>query len=267
MNNKAIKEKTISDFGDQWTHFQDNPGYYGSVGMLKDIFGNLIEVENLNNKRVAEIGSGSGRIVNMLAEMQVSHITALEPSEAFTVLKKNTSINKGRIRFVKKSGEHLPIDNYDYIFSIGVIHHIVDPKPVIDNAFNSLKKDGKLFIWVYAKEGNRLYLSVAKLIRMITPKIPDWTLRIITHFLTVALAIYVFFCRFIKLPMSLYMRNVLGKYGYNTLWLTVFDQLNPAYSKYYTREEAFDLMRKSGFADIRLFHRHGYSWSVIGTKK
>jgi hypothetical protein len=49
--------------------------------------------------------------------------------------------------------------------------------------------------------------------------------------------------------------------------LAIYDQLNPAYAKYYTREEAAALLAAAGFVDIRLHHRHGYSWSVIGTKQ
>ena len=31
------KSKTIEDFGDQWTRFQKNEGYYGSQEMMRDI--------------------------------------------------------------------------------------------------------------------------------------------------------------------------------------------------------------------------------------
>jgi len=48
--------------------------------------------------------------------------------------------------------------------------------------------------------------------------------------------------------------------------LVIYDQLNPAYAKYYTREEAQDLLARQGFVDIRLHHRHGVSWTVLGTK-
>ena len=32
-------KKTIDDFGEQWTHFTSNPGYYGSEDVLIDILG------------------------------------------------------------------------------------------------------------------------------------------------------------------------------------------------------------------------------------
>jgi hypothetical protein len=46
----------------------------------------------------------------------------------------------------------------------------------------------------------------------------------------------------------------------------MYDQLNPAYAKYYTRTEAIDLLERAGFVNVRVHHRHGYSWTVIGEK-
>ncbi len=48
--------------------------------------------------------------------------------------------------------------------------------------------------------------------------------------------------------------------------LTVFDQLNPTYAKYYTRDEAEALAAGAGFTDIQLYHRHGYSWTVVARR-
>jgi hypothetical protein len=66
--------------------------------------------------------------------------------------------------------------------------------------------------------------------------------------------------------MRAYMRGVIAHYGWRHYFLTIFDQLNPAYAKYYRREEALELMEKAGFADVRLYHRHGYSWTVVGSR-
>jgi len=46
----------------------------------------------------------------------------------------------------------------------------------------------------------------------------------------------------------------------------VFDQLNPSYAKYYTGAEVRDLFERNGFTNVELYHRHGHSWAVRGTK-
>jgi hypothetical protein len=48
--------------------------------------------------------------------------------------------------------------------------------------------------------------------------------------------------------------------------LIIYDQLNPSYSKYYTKREAEKLFIDGKFENVRTHHRHGYSWTVIGTK-
>jgi hypothetical protein len=48
--------------------------------------------------------------------------------------------------------------------------------------------------------------------------------------------------------------------------VVIYDQLNPAYAKYYRRGEAEALLASQGFTDVKLHHRHGYSWTVLGMK-
>ena len=66
MMTSDLTRRTIEDFGDQWTEFTTNDGYYGSVELFADIVGPLLPLDSLKGKRVAEIGSGTGRIVHML---------------------------------------------------------------------------------------------------------------------------------------------------------------------------------------------------------
>lgn len=63
------------------------------------------------------------------------------------------------------------------------------------------------------------------------------------------------------------MNNVFGKLSWNKRALVIFDQLNPSYAKYYTKEEALKLMASAPFKDVHCYHRHGYSWTLVGTKK
>lgn len=44
------------------------------------------------------------------------------------------------------------------------------------------------------------------------------------------------------------------------------DQLNPRHAKYYHGQEVERLLADAGFTEIRRYHRHGYSWTAIGTK-
>jgi hypothetical protein len=47
------------------------------------------------------------------------------------------------------------------------------------------------------------------------------------------------------------MREVLAKFPNRVRRLTIYDQLNPAYAKYYTRDEAMSLLTNEGFVDVQ----------------
>lgn len=262
-----LTARTIADFGKQWVHHPDNPGYYGSTELLGDLFGNLLTLDAVKGKQVADIGSGTGRIVNMLLDGGAARVVAVEPSDAFGVLQKNTATRKDRVTYIHERGDLLPPNlNLDLVVSMGVLHHIPKPAPVIEAAFRSLRPGGRMFVWIYGREGNELYLHFASLLRTFTKRVPHAGLMGLCSVLDIFLAAYIFLCRYIPLPMRSYMRNVLARYPRSVRKLTIYDQLNPAYAKYYSQEESELLLKSAGFINVSSWHRHGYSWSVIGQK-
>ncbi len=259
--------RTIEDFGRQWTRYPDNQGYYGSVDMLADIFGPLLRLEDVAGCRVAEIGSGTGRIVNMLIEAGASHVLAIEPSSAFEVLRRNTEANAGRVEYLRGGGEQIPADGrFDYVFSIGVLHHLEDPGTVVSASHRALRAGGRMLIWLYGREGNELYVSFVSPIRAVTTRLGPWLRAFLCHVVNLLLAPYVVLCRALPLPMSQYCTNVLGKLSWRKRFLVIYDQLSPTVARYYDAREARALLEQAGFERVTLHHRHGYSWTVIGTK-
>jgi len=269
MNNTPnVRDKrTITDFGDQWSRYQDSGGWYGSQEMLADIFGPLLTLNDIRDKYVAEIGSGSGRIVNMLIMSDVKHIVAIEPSNAFPVLQRNTKAYGGRVECLHLRGDRIPQDRgFDYVFSIGVLHHIEDPAPSVKAAYGSLKSGGKMLIWIYGREGNETYLKFVEPMRRLTSRLSAPVLAILCHLINLWLAVYIGLCRLFPLPLHSYVNNVLVKLSWRKRHLIIYDQLNPTVAHYYHEGEARELLEQAGFQQVRLHHRHGYSWTVIGTK-
>jgi SAM-dependent methyltransferase len=260
------KNRTIKDFGEQWLRYSDSKGYYGSLELFSDILSPFLKPEEIKDCRVADIGSGTGRIVNMLLEAGVRHVIALEPSEAFEVLCKNVR-EPERVTCLKTTGDRLPAyGNLDYIFSIGVLHHIPEPAPVVKAAFKALRPGGNLLIWLYGKEGNELYLSFVKPLRMITKRLPHFILSALVWTIYIPTAFYIKLCHKIPLPLQEYFFFVFEKMSPKHQRLIIYDQLNPFYAKYYTRSEAEKLLIEGKFINVRSRHHHGYSWTVIGAK-
>lgn len=264
----TLRERTIADFGEQWTRFRDNSGYYASSDLLDDIFAGLLRARDVQGARVADIGSGTGRIVGMLAAAGAEHITAVEPSKAFAVLEENTRQLGHRVRALNVRGDELPgTSEYDLIVSIGVLHHVPQPEPIVRRAYEALRPGGRLVVWLYGHEGNEMYLRIVKPLRRVTSVLPDDGLVALAWCLEWPLRGYIRLCRHRRLPMADYMTGHLSHLDAALRRLTIYDQLNPAYARYYRRNEAVALLANGGFQDVKVSHRHGYSWTVSGVKR
>jgi len=266
----GLRERTIKDFGEQWSRYPNNDGWYGSVELLHDMLEPLLSVAELSNAIVAEIGSGSGRIVGMLLKAGVRHVHAIEPSEAACdALRRNLQKldRPGDVTIITARGDEWRTDiSLDYVLSIGVIHHIPDPSSAIRAAYDALKPGGRLFVWVYGHEGNNGYLAVRSMLRRVTTRLPHVCLTIVVWILYAALAAYRFLAALLPLPLRGYIENVLWPMTPANRRLVIYDQLNPAYAKYYRQHEVRALLEDQGFIHVILHNRHGYSWSVIGEK-
>src|SRR4051794_29852263 len=105
---ERLQARTIADFGEQWTSYSDAPGFFGSADLFNDFFSPLLRADNVAGWRVADIGSGTGRFVRVLAAAGARHITAVEPSAAFQVLRENTADLADRITYLNITGDRLP---------------------------------------------------------------------------------------------------------------------------------------------------------------
>ena len=258
------KKSTIEEFGNQFTVYNNIDGYWGSVDMLKDTV-YPFDLNDIKNKKICEVGSGSGRIINKLNLFNPSKIIAVEPSKAIEVAKKNNE--KSSIEFLNIRGQDLNYnDELDYIFSLGVIHHIPEYDIVCKKIYKSLKPGGKFIIWVYGHENNQLYLKIFNNLRRVTRIIPDFLLRILSKFLNLSAILYIFLCKIFNMPLKDYFKNVFSKCSYKKREEIIFDQLNPSFAKYFKKEELEDLLKTSGFKKIEIHNRHNYSWTAVAEK-
>lgn len=262
-----LQSRTVRDFGEQWTRYGNADGYLGSPELLRDSLEPLLRLTEIRGLRVAEIGSGAGRVVGQLVEAGAASVLALEPSAAFDVLVKNTARFGPAVRCLRALGSGLPASgDLDLVVSLGVLHHIPDPLPVAAAALGALRPGGRFLAWLYGKEGNETYLALASPLRALTTRLPHAVLVALVWTLYPLLRLYMGLCRLAPLPLRRYVENVLRRLSPRQLRLTIYDQLNPRYAKYYTRDEAVRLFTQAGFADVQASHRHGYSWLLIGTR-
>ena len=267
QNTKSDRDQTISDFGEQWTRHTANPDYYGSVELFADIIGPFLTLEDIKGRKCADVGSGTGRIVLMMLAAGAASVVAIEPSRAYDVLVRNTAHASDRVRCLNVAGEGIPQEDFDIVLSIGVLHHIPEPGPVVRAAFDALRPGGQMLVWLYGREGSRAYQSIFVPVRLITRNLPVVVNEILAWMLYPIVLVYAALARLVPaLPLSDYLSNVYLRFPAAERRLVILDQINPRWAKYYSRDEAEALLRDAGFRNIRLHHRHGYSWTVCGSK-
>ncbi len=255
---------TVEEFGDQFTVYNNIDGYWGSVEMLKNTV-YPFDLNEIKDKKICEIGSGSGRIIKRLNSFNPTKIVAVEPSRAIEVAKRNNKDSS--IEFLNIRGQDLAFkEEFDYIFSLGVIHHIPEYEVVCKKIYNSLKPNGKFIIWVYGYENNQIYLKIFNNLRRVTRIMPDFILRILCKFLNISAILYIFLCKLFNMPLKEYFNKVFSKCSFKKREEIIFDQLNPSFSKYFKKEELESLLKTSGFSKIKIHHRHNYSWTAIAEK-
>ena len=90
----------------------------------------LFELSKIAGKRVLEIGSGSGRVLEILRRFGPSKLVGVEPSDHALVLKERFAGNS-EVRIIRARGDEPLDEKFDVCFLIGVLHHIPEPEPVL----------------------------------------------------------------------------------------------------------------------------------------
>ena len=133
---KIDHKESFPDFGKQFKKDSKIDGYWGSTEMLKDIVAPF-NLKTIKNKNIMELGTGSGRILFNLSKFKPKRLVGIEPSEAISIAKKNNKNNN--VEFYKLRGEELNFnETFDYVFSLGVLHHIPNAEVVMKNIHKSL---------------------------------------------------------------------------------------------------------------------------------
>lgn len=268
-SSSAPRTRSIATFGAQWTRF--NRLEVASGGSASDAWfrqwTGSFDIESVCGRRVAEVGAGVGRSLFNISQYGPREIVGYEPSTCFPHLVENMR-GVPNCRLVNLGGHEFSESNLDVVFSIGVIHHIPDPIPVVRNIYDSLKSGGQFVAWVY---GDQLggYVRAQKIIRPITNKLNDRLLSLISFSLAITLTLYGRTIQGLCLrraPLYQYLSTTFNHLPIRFKKIVVFDQLNPGWSDYYSREELCSLLSEGGFSDITIEEKDGYSWTAICTK-
>ena len=102
-------------------------------------------------------------------------MVAIDLSTAVDAAYQN-NIKNERVHVIQADIYNLPIKNnsFDFIFSLGVLHHLPDPELGYQLLIPLLKECGVLFIWVYAYAVRKVALE---LLRFLSKRLSNANIR------------------------------------------------------------------------------------------
>lgn len=204
--------------------------------------------EQLRGRRVLDVGCGMGRFSDVASRWGAT-VVGIDLSRAVDAAQRNIG-GRENVNIAQANIFKLPFreDTFDFIFSIGVLHHTPSTKAAFDNLPKLLRRNGSIAIWIYTSyDGFQWRFS--DLYRRFTPRMPKRLLHTLAY---AAVPLYYVY----KVPVvGLLLRWVLPVSNHpRPEWrvLDTFDWYSPQYQWKHSYEEVFPWFEEHGLKDVRV---------------
>lgn len=269
---ESDKHATAENFGWQWKHFTHQDERYAEqfLGWIAPV-----TPEFFRGKVVLEGGCGKGRHTLLAAQWGASEVIGVDLSEAVeTAFAATRSAPNAHV--VQADIFRLPLARkFDYAFSVGVLHHLPDPRKGFLSLASKVKAGGQVSAWIYGAENNEWIVRLVNPVReKITSRIDR---RALLHLSKVPAAGLFLATKLIYGPLNrrgsglgqyLFYNDYLSAiapFGWRDQHLIVFDHLVAPTAFYISREEFESWWRDIGATDVVIGWHNKNSWRGTGT--
>jgi SAM-dependent methyltransferase len=148
---------TVEGFGDEWVRFNQADLAESDKRSIFLSYFHLVCFEELPPTAVcADIGCGSGRWASQVCD-RVHFLHLVDASGVALEVAKANLQDKANVSFSCASVEALPFANesLDFVYSLGVLHHVPDTALAIRSIAQKLKPGAKFLIYLYYCFDNR----------------------------------------------------------------------------------------------------------------
>lgn len=267
------KQETAKGFGWQWTHFVQEDKRYADqfLGWIKPV-----KPEFFDNKVVLEGGCGKGRHTQLAATWGARDVIGIDLSIAVETAY-DATLPLPNVHIVQADIYGLPFARcFDYGFSVGVLHHLPDPKGGFESLASKVKPGGHISAWVYGAENNEWITSWVNPVRTkLTSKMDQ---RILLQLSKIPAAGVYLATKLIYGPLNRrgsrksiarhlfyneYFRNI-APFGWREQHTIVFDHLVAPTAFYLSREEFEEWWRAIGADQVTITWHNENSWCGFG---
>jgi SAM-dependent methyltransferase/uncharacterized protein YbaR (Trm112 family) len=274
---RAIRAQrdTARSFGYEWQAFSEMlPEYEAN---FRWYFERFAAPESFKDALVLDAGCGTGRHTFYMARSGAREVVAMDFSQAIEVAAYNNRENPNT-HFVQADIYHPPFPprTFDFLYSLGVLHHLPDPEKGFRQLLPLLREDGFLNIYLYWNlEGEprwrRVALSGVTQVRRLTTRLPHALLKKLSWLIAAGFEVgLVTPARTLErfaATRPLAERVPLGhyrKYSFRVLYTDQFDRFSAPIENRYSRAEVAAWFEHAGLKDVRILG--GQGWRASGRR-
>jgi SAM-dependent methyltransferase len=202
----------------------------------------------LKGKIVLDAGSGTARFSEVVAD-HATEVVALDLSHAVETAQENVGA-RPNVHVVQASITKLPFraGTFDFIFSIGVLHHTPDTREALLSLTQALCSGGEIAVWVYDGADKSWYVG-SDLLRLVTTRLPQGVLYRLCR---VSIPLYHVYRKSRLAP--LFNRVLKISMHPDPQWrvLDTFDWYAPRYQHRHTLKEVLSWFRAAGLESMTI---------------
>jgi len=237
---RFVTDEHLESFGHQWTHFdvahddEDRATFEAKTA---------IRLTDLAGTRVLDAGCGGGRYAKICGE-SAAIVSGADHTRAVDKARQLCN-HLANIQFVQADLKHLPFEpaSFDFVFSIGVMHHDSDTRKVFDAVAKMVKPGGRYSVWLYRR--NQWWQEMINTgLRAITTRIPSQILMPLCHAGAILGGIPLVNKTLNKII------NFSAHPNYENRVCDTFDWWAPKYQYHHTVEELSMWFHEAGFTDL-----------------
>jgi SAM-dependent methyltransferase len=222
-----------------------------------------LQPEDWRGLTFLDVGCGMGRNSYWPVVYGAAGGLAIDVDDRSLAAARRTLASFANVRIEKRSAYEIGCqDEFDLVYSIGVIHHLQHPERALASMVKAAKPGGRVLIWVYGLENNRWIVFLLDPVRKaLFSRLP---VGFVHHLALYPTALLWLLLRF-GFGNIAYFR-LLRQFSFRHLRSIVFDQMLPRIAHYWERAAVERMMHEQGLRDVRLVWVNEMSWSAIGTK-
>ncbi len=260
---------TQKSFGKQWQYFSAmHPVFredlFRYVGLDRAFF---------DGKLGLDAGCGFGRHAYHASRLGAEMI-AVDFSEAIESASRNLQ-GLSNVHMAQANLYRLPFrpGTFDFIYSLGVLHHLPDPESGFRALVPLLKPGGTIIIWVYSNT-RRWINRILEAVRCVTTRLPAPAVRVVS--LAAGLVDYGGFVMPYKALRAIprlgpqverlaWKRVTLySRYPFTVTWADWFDRLAAPHRAYYDGPALHQWLAQMRLTNIHVTPTEAYGWRAHG---